>query len=178
MNFSKGENDLRKKIIVVGKLLIVPTLLVMLILMFFFCWSLYFYGGIRYGLDRLNGHVIVPIKSVVDLGEVEPGNIVTATFRIKNLSGTEVTIIGVMSTCRCSVSNVLPMKISAGKDCLLPVDSYVFSQESGSLVNKQVQLLLNRAHVPIFLTTTMTVTAHPAIYPENFKPILAPTFEE
>jgi hypothetical protein len=76
---------MRKSAVAIAKVLIVPILLTLFILTSFLLWIFYYYGGIRYGLDRLNGSIIVPLKPVIDLGKVEPGTTVTATFQLLQL---------------------------------------------------------------------------------------------
>ncbi len=102
---------MRRYCTLLWKTLAVPLGMVGVVLLAILIWSFGNYGGVRYGFDRLSGYTIVPVQSVVDLGEVEAGQTVIAQFRLKNLSKNNVTILGTESDCSCTAFDALPLKM-------------------------------------------------------------------
>lgn len=98
---------LRSVASIVGMLAAVGTLFVI--------WSYATYGDIRSGWFRLGGYQLIAEEYLLDLGTIPAGESKPITFRLKNLTGSPVVILGMQSDCSCAVNAGLPITISGSE---------------------------------------------------------------
>ena len=81
----------------------------------FALWSYTSYGNLRSGYLRLGGWQLIADEEHLDFGTVRAGESKSGVFRLKNLTGKPVAILGMESDCSCVSAVELPMTIPAGK---------------------------------------------------------------
>jgi len=81
----------------------------------FALWSYATYGDIRSGWLRLGGYSLIVEQHQIDLGVVQAGESKSGIFRLRNLTGEPVFVLGVESDCSCLATAALPIAISGGE---------------------------------------------------------------
>jgi len=77
-------------------------------------WSYATYRDIQSGWLRLSGYSLIVEQHQIDLGEVLAGESKSGTFRLRNLTGEPVYILGLQSDCSCLATAALPIAIPSG----------------------------------------------------------------
>ncbi|MCP4673990.1 MAG: DUF1573 domain-containing protein [Deltaproteobacteria bacterium] len=90
-----------------------PLLVAVMVLLGFCGWSIWQYGDLATGVAYLNGSVLVPEASVLDLGEVCVGGEAEGVFRLRNLTDQPITIIGGRTECSCVLGDEFPVQVDA-----------------------------------------------------------------
>ena len=80
----------------------------------FVWWSYANFGDIRSSWFYLNGYHLIAEEYQVELGKVVAGESVPVTFRLKNLTGKTVFLLGIKSDCSCLATAELPIEIPGG----------------------------------------------------------------
>jgi len=88
---------------VAGMLVVVATLFVV--------WSYTSYGDIRSGWLRLGGYQLIAEEYLLDLGTIPAGESKPGTFRLRNLTGSPVVILGMQTDCSCVAKTEFPITI-------------------------------------------------------------------
>jgi len=81
----------------------------------FVLWSYATFGDIRSGWFRLGGYHLIAEEYQIDLGTVSSGESKPGTFRLKNLTGEPVFILGIESDCSCLTTAELPIEVPGDK---------------------------------------------------------------
>ena len=134
INKSKGSHELFVSLLgIVGSLLVIVAL--------FAIWSYVTYGDIRSGWLWFSGYKLVAEQYRIDLGEVPAGESKPITFRLRNLTGEPVLILGVETDCSCLAASELPVTIPPRKTW----DFEVLFMASESVPEEEVirQMILN-----------------------------------
>lgn len=80
----------------------------------FFGWSAWRFGSVANMRAYLTGYPIAADQWRLDVGEVAAGQEANAVFRLRNLTGRAITILGAMPDCSCCVvTSPLPITIAA-----------------------------------------------------------------
>ena len=127
----------------------------------FILWSYTTYGDIRSGWLRLNGYHLMVEQYLLDLGAVPAGESRSGTFRLKNLTGSSLVILGVQSDCSCLTTAELPITIPASGVCDFDV---LFSADNVPLETVVVRQMILHISVdqPIqLLEIKATITPNP-----------------
>ncbi len=90
-----------------------PLLVALTVLLAFCGWSIWQYGDLATGVAYLNGSVLVPEASVLDLGEVCVGDEAERVFRLRNLTNQSITILGGKTECACVLGDEFPVQVDA-----------------------------------------------------------------
>ena len=77
----------------------------------FVIWSYVTYGDIRSGWLRLGGWQLIAEECLLDLGTVPAGESKPGTFRLRNLTGSPIMVLGIQSDCSCLSTAELPITI-------------------------------------------------------------------
>jgi hypothetical protein len=94
---------------------LVPIAVPGVVVTLFALWSYVTFGDIRSGWFRLGGYSLIAEQYQIDLGTVTAGESKPGTFRLRNLTGSPVVILGVQPDCRCLVAGELPVAIPSRK---------------------------------------------------------------
>jgi hypothetical protein len=142
---------------VLGMLAVVVTLFVV--------WSYTIYGDIRSGWLWFNGYQLIAEQYQIDLGTIPAGESKSGTFRLKNLTGSPVVILGFQSDCSCVSASVLPVTVLARGtwdfEVLFLADEII----SDEVVRK---IILNiSVDQPVVLLLEVKVTVMPKGIPNN-----------
>jgi len=95
------------------KLCLQTLLVIVLLVVSVGGWSKFYYGNLADGVAYLRGDVISVSPLIGDLGEVRIGSEATYEIKIRNLSGSKVTILGIRADCACVVTNDLPVSLDS-----------------------------------------------------------------
>jgi hypothetical protein len=79
----------------------------------FVVWSYATYGDIRSCWLWFNGYQLIAEQYQIDLGTIPAGESKSGTFRLRNLTGKPIVVLGVQSDCSCVSARVLPVTVSA-----------------------------------------------------------------
>jgi hypothetical protein len=93
-------------------IIVVPAATVVIVVILFLVGSYTMYGDLRSGWLRLGGYGLIAEEYTLDLGTVPTGESKPGVFRLRNLTGKPVAILGVKSDCSCLVASALPVTIS------------------------------------------------------------------
>jgi hypothetical protein len=74
-------------------------------------WSFWYYGDCYKGWLYINGVRLSVENSTLDFGEMTVGENKTGVFRLHNLSGKRVVVLGIETGCGCLTAAELPMTI-------------------------------------------------------------------
>lgn len=99
----------------------------------FFCWGTINFESRADALKYLQGRRLLVEPSIISVGEGMNGDHKEATFRVRNLSSSKVTILGSKSTCSCVSVEDLPIAIEGGKDHLFHVNMLLEGKPSAKL---------------------------------------------
>ncbi len=89
------------------------------------------FGSLTAGVAWLSGDELFLPEPMIDLGVIQPGELVTAKLPVVNLARHPVTILGADSGCSCTVVSGLPVTIPAGMRFNLPVRVTPFANSTG-----------------------------------------------
>lgn len=81
----------------------------------FLAGSYIIYGDFRSGWFRLGGYQLIAEQYYVDLGSVSAGESKVGVFRLKNLTGKPIALLGVEVDCGCLATVELPLVVPARK---------------------------------------------------------------
>jgi len=115
-------------------------------------WSLWYFGGVLYGLHYLRGEQIVVLSPVVDLGTLPAEKTARADFVIKNLTRNSVTIYGAEVDCSCVVPIGLPLTIGPFAEGSLQLNITPSQSIRGQGFLHQAVLHLSLDHPQVTLT--------------------------
>jgi len=85
-----------------------------LFLLLFGIGSLWF-SGVAHFLAFINGKALYLAPRTLDLGSHAAGDEAFATFKITNLTSKEISVIGIRTSCACTLPEDLPIAIAPGK---------------------------------------------------------------
>ena len=111
--------------------------------------------------DLIDNNAQISIENnIFDFGEIVQGEIITATFKISNLSSSDLIITNVKSSCGCTTSNLKKDLLKAGEEEIIEVTFN--SKNKIGKQEKTVSLLTNA--IP---NTTILIIRGNVIIPEN-----------
>lgn len=123
----------------------------------FFGISHFFWGGPTYGLNYMRGERLVALHPVIDLGTLAPNSEATATFRLKNLTGSAIEIYGLKPDCSCISAKDLPMTVPAYGESPLEIRLATFRHDSGKALRHHSELFLSVSQPNVILTVEAAV---------------------
>ena len=110
------------------------------------------YGSARAALPMLLGSPLYVEGKTARMGSVPPGGSFTSSYKVTNVSGLPVTIIGARTTCGCAFLESLPLALKPGESADLRFSVTVTkSAPAGKFVQK-AELFLDVAGPPTVLT--------------------------
>ncbi|GHT23556.1 hypothetical protein FACS189419_07670 [Planctomycetales bacterium] len=123
-------------------------------------WSYCFYGDLYSGWLFLNGIHLKIIDKEIDLGTMNTGETRDASFRLQNVSGASVIVLGVHTCCDCLKVSSLPMKVMPYQSVIVPVTFSPKPSQTG-VVEQFVLLNLNVEQPQESLTIKAVVNSKP-----------------
>lgn len=116
-----------------------------LILLTIFSTKAYQYRSLRAALASIRGREVIIVPDVIDIGDVESGDLIEVTFKIKNISRNHINILGNYVSCSCTnINNRFPTTLPPGEtlDLVLavkiPVESNVNLSEEAILYTDSI----------------------------------------
>lgn len=107
------------------------------------------FGSVGYALAYLHGSSLVPDKTVIDFGDVDPRSMVKESFTLHNLTTGVIRINGSRGSCDCVVMDALPMSIGPGEKKAIEVS--VTTGSKAEAWEHTVELYLDKAGQPLRL---------------------------
>ncbi len=103
-----------------------------------------FFGSIPYAIAHMQGFTLYADMSQTDLGKVRVWEKRQVRFRLRNISLEPVTIIGVETTCGCTVlKDQLPLSIKPGNSYELTFTFSVSEKLAGKLFHTSARVFTN-----------------------------------
>lgn len=133
-----------------------PALFVGLVLAIFCVWILWVYGDLYRGWQRFNGIQLCAGDSVLDLGEIPAGQTKSGNFRLRNLGGKSVVVLGTEVGCACVTANELPMTVPPYAAVHFEIVLQTDEQEIGP-VQQEVLLNVSVKQPTVILTVNANV---------------------
>lgn len=90
---------------------------ILLVPLAFMAWALMAFGSTGDAFLYLRGHRLLIEPDVATVQDGRPGEEREAVFRVRNLSGHPVRILGAATSCTCISTDTLPITIGPGRFC-------------------------------------------------------------
>jgi hypothetical protein len=120
-------------------------------------WSGVRFGSLRAAVSYWEGFSIIAEPQKVLLQDVPVGEPVVATFRLRNLSGNAVKVVGAVSDCGCAAAENLPLVMEPHGALDFRVRFAIPSHETAPRVSYLTQLHLDVPSPPVFLHLEATL---------------------
>jgi hypothetical protein len=140
----------------ITKSLCVPVCTVIFLLLAYCTWSICFYGDLFSSFLFFNGVRLRVVDREIDLGTIVAGEERNGKFRLYNISGKPVVVLGIQDCCGCIKTAELPMTIDPYQKASLTV---IFSPNlvQTGVVEQIVLLNLNVKQPQEYLTIKAVV---------------------
>jgi hypothetical protein len=110
-------------------------------------WAFLKYDSLHLAIARLGGEHLTVDEPYLDLGSVNPGDVVERSIVVRNWSGGSVRIIGVSESCACDLPTQLPAAVPPSGLLAMPVRMAVPRSGTGMFV-QPMYLWTDCSHCP------------------------------
>jgi Protein of unknown function (DUF1573) len=117
------------------------------------------FGNVSRGFAFVGGSVLVPDKSMIELGKVPAGKTNEIVFQVRSVSGQPVTIIGGKAECSCVMSDAFPVKVSPLASVPIRVQFTPRQVDVNSRVVHRILLYLDTDSFPVVLSFGASIFA-------------------
>lgn len=122
-------------------------------------WGLVEFGSLRAVVGYVQGYAVVPDSFSRDLGPIRVREKTPVQFRLTNVSGASVKVLGANTTCTCMLVSELPMVIDPGHVADFSINVRPGPSNVGKPFSHDVELYLDAPSVPVVLTISAEVRA-------------------
>lgn len=128
----------------------------------FVAWSLLRFGSVAWGWAYVEGASVIPEAGTLHAGDVVVGVESVVRFRLKNLAGTPVRVVGAQASCGCVAVDDLPLTLPPGESAHLSIRFTPLARDVGKTIRHYVLLALDVDHPPVSLWAKARVLPPPA----------------
>ncbi len=121
-------------------------------------WASVHFGSIRAALDYVRGARVIVDANTQTFGSAHAGSVVFVPFKISNLSGRELTLLGAHSSCSCLIADGFPMTLADTRTQVFRVQVRTKSRE-GPFAETLFLFTDDKSRPRLALNVTGTVTA-------------------
>lgn len=122
-------------------------------------WSYWQFGSLSMAMAYVSGYALVPESATLDAGDAPAGKDTKVQFRLRNVSGRPVRVVGAKSDCGCVAVDDLPLTVDARQAAEMRLRFSPRPTEVGLLIRHKTVLLLDVDNPTIVLTVTARVVA-------------------
>lgn len=121
--------------------------------------GLFSFGSFSDAVAYFQGYRVVPVERVVSLSRAVVGQRATFAFRLRNLSGQPVRVVGADASCGCVAVDDLPLTIDPGTDVEMRAWFVPAERDLGNTIEHTIGLFLDIDGPPVGVICRAAVMA-------------------
>ena len=125
----------------------ITVVAVALTLAIFLAWARVRFGTTSAALEYLSGRRLIADSRTQFVGNLAPGSTEKAVFRLRNLAGHPVQIVGSRSSCTCTVAEGIPLTLAPSEERTISVSIHGSGQKA--VIEETVHLFTDLAEQPV-----------------------------